>query len=71
MCDKRSQTKDVYINMPNTQESYDIIHNKIHALKESSHYLKDKSDDFVFSSLSVKATFYLSKQLTIKILLWY
>lgn len=56
--DKMSKTKEVYINMPNTQESYDIIHNKIHAFKESSHYLKDKSDDFVFSALSVKATYY-------------
>lgn len=57
-CDKMSKTKEVYINMPNIQESYDIIHNKIHAFKESSHYLKDKSDDFVFSALSVKATYY-------------
>lgn len=51
--------------MPNTQESYDIIHNKIHALKESSHYLKDKSDDFVFSALSVKATYYKNPALVL------
>lgn len=51
--------------MPNTQETYAIIHNKIHALKESSHYLKDKSDDFVFSSLSVKATYYKNPALVL------
>ena len=56
MCDKMSKTKEVYINMPNTQESYDIIQNKIHALKESSHFLKDKSDDFVFSALVLDDT---------------
>ena len=65
VCDKMSKTKEVYINMPNTQESYDIIHNKIHAFKESSHYLKDKSDDFVFSALSVKATYYKNPALVL------
>lgn len=40
------------------QETYDYIKNKIKAMKDQYHSLRDKSDDYVFNALVVKSMFY-------------
>ena len=45
-------------NMSEKLESYNIIKDKIHAIKEEYPSLKNKSDDFAFSALAVKAMYY-------------
>lgn len=45
--------------MPSNQlSSYDYIQNKISVMKETFHSLRRKTDDYVFSALSVRSTFY-------------
>ena len=44
--------------MPNNNESYDFIKEKIQQLKELNPFLRDKSDDYVFSILCIKSNFY-------------
>lgn len=39
------------------QETYDYIKNKIKAMKDQYHSLRDKSDDYVFNALVVKSEF--------------
>ena len=52
--------------MPATKdESYTFIENKINALKESYPSLRNKSNDYVFSALAVKANFYKNPALNI------
>ena len=46
-------------------ESYNIIKDKIHAIKEEYPSLKNKSDDFAFSALAVKAMYYKNPALTL------
>lgn len=44
--------------MPLTSDSYEYIANKIKIMKDTYPSLRDKSDDYVFSALCVKASFY-------------
>ena len=41
-----------------TSEAYKYIKNKISSMKHDYHFLRDKSDDYVFTALSVRASFY-------------
>ena len=50
--------------MSNNIDNYKIISDKIHSLKETSTYLKNKSDDYAFSALAVKAMFYKNPALS-------
>ena len=52
-------------NMSEKLESYNIIKDKIHAIKEEYPSLKNKSDDFAFSALAVKAMYYKNPALTL------
>lgn len=51
--------------MQNKEENYNIIKDKIHAIKEEFPSLKNKSDDYAFSALAVKATYYKNPSLTL------
>jgi hypothetical protein len=44
--------------MPTNDTSYDFIKNKIQSMKEAYPSLRSKSDDYVFSALSVKSHLY-------------
>lgn len=44
--------------MPTVQASYDLIAEKIHAMKETYPSLRNKPDAYVFSALCVKSNFY-------------
>lgn len=46
--------------------SYEIIQTKIHQLKESSLFLRDKSDDYAFSALCIKNNFYKNPSLILE-----
>ena len=46
-------------------ENYNVIKDKIHAIKEEFPCLNDKSDDYAFSALVVKATYYKNPALTL------
>ncbi len=50
--------------MSNNIDNYKIISDKIHSLKETSTYLKNKSDNYAFSALAVKAMFYKNPALS-------
>lgn len=50
--------------MGNNIDNYKIISDKIHSLKETSTYLKNKTDDYAFSALAVKAMFYKNPALS-------
>lgn len=44
--------------MPVNETSYDVIKNKISALKDTYPSLRTKADEYVFSALAVKSSFY-------------
>ena len=43
--------------------SYEIIEEKIHSMRDSYLYLRDKKDEYVFTALSVKSNFYKNPSL--------
>ena len=51
--------------MANKQDNYGIITNKIHSIKEEFPCLNGKKDDFAFSALVVKSTYYKNPSLTL------
>lgn len=51
--------------MPASSNSYEFITNKIHVLKDTFPSLRDKSDDYVFSALAVKSTYYKNPALVL------
>lgn len=51
--------------MLDKSESYNNIKDKIHAIKEEFPCLKNKSDDFAFSALAVKAIYYKNPALNL------
>ncbi len=51
--------------MLNKSENYNYIKDKIHAIKEEFPCLKNKSDDFAFSALTVKAIYYKNPALNL------
>lgn len=50
--------------MANDKMNYNYIQIKIHQMKESEPWLRDKSDDYVFSALTAKSIFYKNPSLT-------
>lgn len=46
---------EMVVIMENKLEYYNIIKDKIHTIKEEFPCLKDKTDDYAFSALAVKA----------------
>lgn len=51
--------------MPASSNSYEFITNKIHTLKDTFPSLRSKSDDYVFSALAVKSTYYQNPALVL------
>ena len=51
--------------MENKLEYYNIIKDKIHTIKEEFPCLKDKTDDYAFSALAVKAVYYKNPALSL------
>ena len=51
--------------MPANHDSYQVILDKIHGMKSTYPSLRDKSDDYVFSALCVKAHLYKNPALTL------
>ena len=51
--------------MAKIDDYYATIANKIHAIKEEYPSIKDKPDDYVFSALAVKATYYKNPALSL------
>ena len=51
--------------MPANHDPYQLILDKIHGMKSTYPSLRDKSDDYVFSALCVKAHLYKNPALTL------
>ena len=51
--------------MANKQDNYGIITDKIHSIKEEFTCLKNKKDDYAFSALVVKSTYYKNPSLSL------
>lgn len=51
----------------NNNSNYNYIQEKIHQMKENNIFLRDKSDDYVFSALSAKSTYYKNPSYTFPI----
>ena len=51
--------------MPANQSDYDFIKDKIHVMKETYPSLREKTDEYVFSALAVKANYYKNPALVL------
>lgn len=53
------------VRMPANQSDYDFIKDKIHVMKETYPSLREKTDEYVFSALAVKANYYKNPALVL------